>query len=182
MPFKYHPYFNFYRQHHNKKTEDDAEEADAEKEEVIPFQPYHPYFHPGRYNYQSPYHFDPYFYYNYHHGKKPEGAEGEEKDKVEYPESDFYPFYMAKPTEEEIKEYEEKMKEYEEEMKKQEAEFKERQDKMKAEYEQHQEKMKAGFFKARFYLAKGGNVGILKICLVSLPQSFHYNYFAHDLP
>ena len=84
--------------------------------------------------------------YNYHHGKKAEGAEGEEKDKVDYPESDFYPFYMAKPTEEEIKEYEEKMKEYEEEMKKQEAEFKERQDKMKAEYEQHQEKMKAGFF------------------------------------
>ena len=159
MPFKYHPYFNFYRQHHNKKTGDDVEEADAKKEEVIPFQPYHPYFHPGRYNYQSPYHFDPYFYYNYHHGKKPEGAEGEEKDKVEYPESDFYPFYMAKPTEEEIKEYEEKMKEYEEEMKKQEAEFKERQDKMKAEYEQHQEKMKAGFLRLVSIWPREGMLG-----------------------
>merc|ERR1711962_1176367 len=95
------------------------------------FQPYHPYFH--RQYYHSPYfHYNPYFYYNYHH-KKPAK---EEKEEPVYPESDFYPFYMAKPTEEEIEEHQEKMKEYEEKMKKEFEEY-------EAKAKEHQEKMKA---------------------------------------
>ena len=91
--------------------------------------------------------------------------EAKKEDEPMYPKTDFYPFYMAKPTEEEIKEYEEKMKEYEEEMKKQEAEFKERQDKMKAEYEQHQEKMKAGFLRLVSIWPREGMLGYWKSVL-----------------
>merc|ERR1719232_1497528 len=72
MPYKYHPYFNFYRQHVQKEKKGEETETEMMKEDkaddkVVPFQPYLPYFHRQHY-YNNPYYhqFDPYFYYNYH--------------------------------------------------------------------------------------------------------------------
>ena len=55
MPFKYHPYFNFYRQHMKEAEGEEANEGGANN--ASPLHSYHPYFYRPYYNY------NPYFYY-----------------------------------------------------------------------------------------------------------------------
>merc|ERR1712165_562922 len=123
MPFKYHPYFNFYRQHMKEAGgEEGANEGGANN--ASPLHSYHPYFYYGPP--QQP--------------AMTEDDEAKKEDEPMYPETDFYPFYMARPSEEELKEHQEKLAEYEEKLK---EEIEAYEKKRKEIMDEYAEKMKA---------------------------------------